>query len=169
MKALYLATAIACSASGLATSAVPQQVINSCMKTESTQHVSYVDLAPEDFSVDEDDSQNRTVTTMLHGRHRFGIWESTRSDAFGMIHNKARISSEKIKKLGSEVPAPFTPFTAQWGEARYRGHKYFCITFNFEGLGESGSFQNVRGLYAVDMSQPDKFYYTAGDIRHIDD
>jgi hypothetical protein len=85
----------------------------------------------------------------------------------GLVYDLSKIPSTKIIKPGSESPAPFTPYTAQWGEARLEKNIYLCITFNFSGIAQSGSFQNIRGLYLTDISKPPKFYYTAGDIRKI--
>ncbi|MDB5920871.1 MAG: hypothetical protein JWR40_5105 [Massilia sp.] len=55
------------------------------------------------------------------------------------------------------------------GEARFGKKQFLCITFNFAGLGQSGSFQNIRGLYLIEVSKPPKFYYTVGDMRAIRD
>ena len=46
----------------------------------------------------------------------------------------------------------FNPYEAIWGEAREGSKSYICATFNFDGLGKSGSFQSVRGLYLIERS-----------------
>jgi hypothetical protein len=108
-------------------------------------------------------------TTLAYKRHVLGIWESTESEEFGLMYGSTSIPVAKIVKLGSGVRAAFTPYTAQWGEARFGKKQFLCITFNFAGLGQSGSFQNIRGLYLIDVSKPPKFYYTVGGIRAIRD
>jgi hypothetical protein len=151
-------------------SAAPsEQVIDSCLKTEAVRGALYTQISPDTFTVDEDDSHKRTSTTLAHRRHRLGIWESTESEDFGLVFNTSIIPRAKIIKIGSDAPVAFSPYTAQWGEARYGKKSYLCITFNFPGLGESGSFQNIRGLYVIDVSKPPQFYYVVGDIRAIRD
>jgi hypothetical protein len=164
MKTLLLAAIIGCSPC-LASAAPPKQIINSCLKTESVRNAVYTEISPTSFTVEEDDDRKRTSTTLAYQRHTLGIWESTESTDFGLMYNTSSIPVAKIVKVGSEAPSPFTPYTAQWGEARYGKNRYLCITFNFPGLGESGSFQNVRGLYLIDVSKRPKFFYTVGDIR----
>jgi hypothetical protein len=166
MKILLLAALFACSPC-LASWAPPQPIIHSCLKTESSRGAVYTDLSPTGFTVEEDDSHKRTATTLVHRGRTLGIWESTKSEDFGLIYNTAMIPLTKIIKVGPDTPALFTPYTAQWGAARYGTHRYLCITFNLPGLGESGSFQNRRGLYLIDERKPAKFYYTVGDIRAI--
>lgn len=168
MKTLLLALLIG-SSPCWASSAPPQQIIDSCLKTEPVRNARYTDISPTRFTVEEDDDGKRTSTTLVYKRHSLGIWESTGSEEFGLMYDTASIPAAKIVKVGSEIPVAFTPYTAQWGEARYGKKRYLCITFNFPGLGQSGSFQNIRGLYLVDVSKPPKFYYTVGDIRAIGD
>ena len=167
MKTQLLVAAVCCCTPCFASAAVPEQIIYSCLKTQSTRDVHYVDLSPTNFSVEEDKDTKRNATTVVHRRHKYGIWESTDSDNFGLMFDSASIPVARVKQVGPIAPAPFVPYTALWGEARYRKHLYLCITFNFEGLGKSGSFQNVRGTYAVDLGKPTQFYFAAGDIRTI--
>jgi hypothetical protein len=167
MKPFCLVAAILICFPRLASAAIPEQVINSCLKTESTRDVRYIDLAPAMFASEEDEDTKRNTVTITHGRHTYGIWESTNSDEFGLVYNSASLPAAKMQRVGSEAPAPFDPYTAQWGEARHGKQTYLCITFNFQGLGQSGSFQNIRGTYAIDPRMPPKFYYAVGDIRTI--
>jgi hypothetical protein len=166
MKTLFFVAAIAC-VSCLANAGPPTPIIHSCLKTESLGNATYTDISPASFNVDDASDDKRTSTTLVYRRHIVGIWQAVESEDFGLIYDLKKIPSAKIIKLGAELPVPFTPYTAQWGEARFGKDLYLCITFNFPGIGESGSFQNVRGLYLIDMSKPPKFYYTVGDIREI--
>ena len=153
----------------IANSAVPEQVINSCLKTQSTRNVRYIDVTPTAFSSEEDDDIKRNTTTIVHGRHKLGLWESTTSDDFGLVYDSSSIPAAKIERVGSAVPVPFDPFTAQWGKARHGKRTYLCITFNFQGLGQSGSFLNIRGTYAINPHKAPRFHYAVGDIRTIED
>jgi hypothetical protein len=168
MRTLFFATVIGCSPC-LASAAPSKQVVDSCLKTEAVRGAFYTRISPATFTVDEDDSHKRTSITVAHQRHRLGIWESTESEDFGLVFNTSIIPLAKIIRIGSDAPAAFTPYSVQWGEARDGKKSYLCITFNFPGLGESGSFQNIRGLYVIDVNKSPKFYYTVGDIRAIRD
>jgi hypothetical protein len=166
MRIFLLAAMIACSPC-LASSAPPEPIVDTCLKTVSVHCASYTDIAPTGFTVEEDDSHKRTATTLVHRGWTLGIWESTEPEEFDLVYNTAMIPLAKIKKVGPDAPAPFAPYTAQWGAAHYATHRYLCITFNVPGLGESSSFQNRRGLYLIDARKPPKFYYTVGDIRAV--
>ena len=167
MKPHFLATVLLGSLPIFANAVVPREVINSCLKTESTQAVRYVEIILTSFTTEEDEDSKRNATTVNYGRHKYGVWESTNSDEFGLVYDSATIPASKIARIGSEAPAPFDPYTAQWGEARHGKQSYLCITFNFQGLGQSGSFQNVRGTYAIESRKAPKFYFAMGDIRKL--
>jgi hypothetical protein len=166
MKTLFFGQAIVC-VSCLANAGPTSQIIHSCLKTKSLGNAIYTDISPANFKVDDASEDKPTSTTLVYQRHTVGIWEATESKNFGLVYDLAKIPSAKIIKLGSESPAPFTAYTALWGEARFGKSIYLCITFNFPGVGESGSFQNVRGLYLIDMNKLPKFYFVAADIREI--
>jgi hypothetical protein len=169
MRTLFFATIIGCSPC-LASSAPPDKIVQSCLKTESVRGAVYTDIAPASFNVEEDVDRKRTSTTLAYRGHSLGIWESTESADFGLVYNSDTIPLARIVRSGPDAPAPFTPYTAQWGEARDGKTKYLCVTFNFPGLGESGSLQNIRGLYVIEASRkPAQFYYAVGDIRAIKD
>lgn len=167
MKPQHLAAVMLSIVPALVNAAVPEQVINSCLKTESIQGVRYIGIATNSFTTEEDEYSKRSTTTVAHGRHKYGLWESTDSDEFGLVYDSTAISATKIERIGSDAPAPFDAYTAQWGEARYGKRSYLCITFNFQGLGQSGSFQNIRGTYTIDSRKSPKFYFAMGDIRKL--
>lgn len=168
MKTIIFAAILGCSPCW-ASPVPPQQIIQSCLKTESVGSAAYTNISPTHFSVEEDADVKRTSTTLAYKRHVLGMWKSTESEEFGLMYGTKKIPVAKIVKVGSDVPAAFTPTTAQWGEARFGRKQFLCITFNFAGLGQSGSFQNIRGLYLIEVGKPPKFYYTVGDIRAIRD
>lgn len=47
---------------------------------------------------------------------------------------------------------PFAPSLADWSMVMDGKERYLCVSFNFEGLGRSGNFQNVRGGYLLSIS-----------------
>lgn len=86
--------------------------------------------------------------------------------SFGIVYGKTLFPAKQIQRLNQARPKPFQVELAVYGVVRQAGSRYLCITFNFEGLGQSGSFQNVRGLYLIETSaKPMRTFYTVGDIR----
>lgn len=146
---------------------LPAEVVNACLKTESTNRVKYSDISPSIFSVEQDSDAQLESTVIIYRRERFGVWESSKNSSFGIQYNDYRIKLSEIVRIGNDGPISFTPYTAQWGVAKYGVKNFFCITFNFPGVGQSGTFQNIRGLYIIDRQKIPKFYYTTGDIRKL--
>lgn len=73
--------------------------------------------------------------------------------------------------LGTKVkPSSFAPDLADWSQVRDRSGEYLCVSFNFEGLGRSGSFQYVRGGYLLSLSNEKRsrelFFVTADTSRY---
>ena len=93
------------------------------------------------------------------------MWEVKSTNAFGLIFNGEEPPLRRVTRLDRRhAPTPFDPYKAMWGDARQGAKPYICITFNFDGLGQSGSFQNVRGVYIIEKSSRAVFF-AAGDIR----
>ncbi|WP_176057969.1 hypothetical protein [Paraburkholderia sp. BCC1876] len=87
--------------------------------------------------------------------------------------DKALIYSGKIYQLSKAIPignndevkpTAFNPTLAQWSVAKEGKHQYFCVGFNFDGLGQSGAFQNVHGGYLLNLKNRD-LYFAVRDIR----
>ena len=74
-----------------------------------------------------------------------------------------------LNLLQAEVfkPIGFKPDLADWSRVREKAKQYMCVSFNFDGLGRSGSFQNVHGAYLLSIGSPRKLYYLMGDIRAL--
>jgi hypothetical protein len=81
------------------------------------------------------------------------IGYAEKGEQFGLIYaGKVYQGTDAKPILGTPGdPAPFEPELASWGEVRDRGRKYLCVSFNFSGLGQSGSFQKVRGGYLMPL------------------
>ncbi|HJV86283.1 MAG TPA: hypothetical protein VJ698_12490 [Noviherbaspirillum sp.] len=142
------------------------QIIQSCLRTESVAGADYIEINPGSFNQEDDEAGKKTFTTITVQGKEFGIWKETGSNRFGMVHAGKEIPIKRVIRLSSHAPSPFDPYTAQWGKARDTKSVYVCVTFNFEGLGESGSFQNVRGLYLLEMNNArSRIFYIVGDIR----
>ncbi|MFM0598080.1 hypothetical protein [Paraburkholderia dilworthii] len=87
--------------------------------------------------------------------------------------DQALIYSGKLYRLSNSIPigsnsevksTAFNPTLAQWSLAKEGKQQYFCVGFNFYGLGQSGSFQNVHGGYLLNLKNRD-VYFAVRDIR----
>ena len=142
-------------------------VVDACLRTESVSpKVRYSPIPADAFHVAEDEEAGKTETTLRHGPDTVGIWEVKKPRAFGLVFNGKETPLARVTRLDKrKVPEIFNPYEAIWGEAREGSKSYICATFNFDGLGKSGSFQNVRGLYLIERSvHSSATFYTAGNI-----
>jgi hypothetical protein len=142
-------------------------VVDACLRTASkSTRVHYTPIAVETFQVTEDEEAGKTDTILRHGKDTVGPRDVKRPLAFGLVFNGKETPLTRVSRLDKhQAPAAFNPCEAMWGEAREGGKSYICATFNFDGLGKSGSFQNVRGLYLIERSARGTApFYTAGNI-----
>ncbi|KAB0635977.1 hypothetical protein [Burkholderia latens] len=72
--------------------------------------------------------------------------------------------SISVGNNGEIKPASFNPTLAQWSIAKDGRQRYVCVSFNFDGLGQSGSFQSVHGGYLLN-SKTKKLYFAVRDVK----
>lgn len=142
-------------------------VVDACLKTSSVAAKAvYTPIPAEAFEVAEDEDTGRIETTLRHGNDVIGVWELRSPKAFGLYFNGSETPLDRVGRLNKRhVPVAFNPYTATWGEIREGAKRYICITFNFDGLGQSGSFQNVRAIYLMAPKlRAGGTFYTVGYI-----
>lgn len=142
-------------------------VVDACLRTVSeSPNVRYTPIPAAAFHVTEDEEAGKTDTTLRHGPDKVGTWEIKKPRAFGLIFNGRETPLERVTRLDKRiVPEAFNPYEAIWGEAREGSKSYICATFNFDGLGKSGSFQNMRGLYLIERTARSRAtFYTSDNI-----
>lgn len=142
-------------------------VVESCLNAKSeSPRVRYTPIATNTFQVIEDEDAGKTQTVLRAGSDTVGTWEAKKPAAFGLVFNGKETRLESVTRLDkNEAPAEFSPYEAMWGVAREVGKSYICATFNFDGLGKSGSFQNVRGLYLIERGKRAKtLFYAVGKV-----
>jgi hypothetical protein len=86
---------------------------------------------------------------------------------------KALIFFGKLYRLSKAVPlgdnhrvkpSEFEPSLADWSFVEEGRQNFFCVSFNFSGLGQSGDFQNIRGGYLLNLKTKN-LYFAIRDIR----
>jgi hypothetical protein len=153
-------------AGSLAHAQPSKDVISTCVKSESTSpKISYAAITADTYYINEDDRTKRTETTFRHRSDVLGTWKGAPPDTFGLIYNTQRIPLARVKRLSKAVPSSFDTNLAIWGLIREGRRSYLCIAFNFEGLGQSGSFQSVHGVYLIERTtRPLRAFYTVGRV-----
>jgi hypothetical protein len=141
-----------------------QEVTKTCVSAESTSaRVKYTEIPVREIAETEDEDTKRTEITVHSGKDEFGVWQSESPDSFGLVYNGKEILLSSVARLSAEQPTRFNPYLARWGLIAEGNQSYLCITFNFDGLGRSGSFQSVRGVYIINRGG-NQFhpFYTVG-------
>ncbi|MYN47153.1 hypothetical protein GTP23_19100 [Pseudoduganella sp. FT93W] len=65
-----------------------------------------------------------------------------------------------------QIATEFSPALAAWSKITTAQQSYICVSFNFDGIGHSGTFQNFRGAFLLDLNaSKSHLYYAEGDIR----
>ncbi|NIE55045.1 MULTISPECIES: hypothetical protein [unclassified Burkholderia] len=86
---------------------------------------------------------------------------------------QALIYAGKLYRLSAAIPVgnnggikstTFNPALAEWSMATVGRQHYLCVSFNFDGLGRSGAYQNVRGGYLLNVNTKD-LYFVVRDVR----
>jgi hypothetical protein len=143
-------------------------VTRTCLKANNASAtVKYTPIESSDWLVSEDEDEKRTETTLRHGKQTIGVWEVKSPPAFGLIANGSAIALDHVTSVtAGQAPVSFNPYLAMWGTVREGARSYVCITFNFEGLGQSGSYQDIRGAYLIERAgrskRVPKVFYVAG-------
>lgn len=141
-----------------------KEVIETCMNGASNStRITYASLPSDAFEIASDEKARRTETTLDQGN--VGIWQTERPSTFGLIYKGKDISLRQVRSLSREKPVQFDPLLADWGTIRLGSASWICITFNFDGLGQSGRFQSVHGMYLIERTaHPVQAFYTVGRV-----
>ncbi|MEQ5840338.1 hypothetical protein N0A02_12960 [Paraburkholderia acidicola] len=144
-----------------------ENLIKSCLLAQSvTPSVTIRNIDVEEVSQEDDyaDGFNASFIFKYDGAD-VGYAEG-KSD-------QALIYSGKLYRLSKSIPvgnnkgikySAFNPTLAQWSFAKDGRQQYLCVSFNFDGLGQSGSFQGVHGGYLLN-SKTKNLYFVMRDIR----
>ena len=167
MKRIALAAIIAL-LSNMGFAAPPSQnLVMSCLMAQPSTH-SVTIRSLNTHEVEEEDGYADGFNASYMFKYRgfdFGYAESKEGQALIYMGKLYRLS--KAIPLGENhgiKPGAFNPTLAQWSIAKEGAQQYFCVSFNFDGLGRSGSFQNVHGGYFINTLTKD-MYFVVRDVR----
>lgn len=171
----FLIAALLCSMIPSVYAKIPsQRVIDACLLTETrtAKGVKYTYIAKTGITENEVDNldnkdEKKTSTVIDIGKDEFGVWKTVSPKAYGLVYNGKEIDIRKVKSLTKRAkPTEIDVGMTSAGIAKEGADTFVCVAFLFEGLGQSGSFQNVRGAYIIDKKAKVFMpYYVVGDIR----
>jgi hypothetical protein len=167
VKKIYAIVALTAIAWGSANAAEPdEKVITSCLQAASTHPAVRLQEIPTHEVTEEDDYKPG-----FDAKYMFNYAGADAGYAVGKT-DQALIYRGKLYRLSRSIPigdnhnigpAEFDPRLAVWSTAQEGKQKYFCVGFNFDGLGRSGSFQHVYGGYILD-GRAGKLYFAVRQI-----
>jgi hypothetical protein len=142
-------------------------LIRSCLQNDSASPaVAFHRLDPHEIIEQDDYMSGFNAPYIFEYKGRDAGYAESKSDQALIFNGKLyRLSSAiPVGDNRGSTPGSFTPYLAEWGVAREKSQEYFCVSFNFDGLGQSGNFQKVHGGYLLDL-QTKHLYYA---VRYID-
>jgi hypothetical protein len=160
-KSMFCIMLLALSGSALA-GPPSEDMVRSCLMDRGTATgVSVLDLDTSSIS-EQDDYANGFNATYFFQYQNEDIGYAEKGNI------KALIFKGKLYKLssasplgdnhGSSNPGEFSPTLADWSFVKQSDGRYLCVSFNFDGLGQSGSFQKVHGGYLLDIQTKTLYY-----------
>lgn len=132
------------------------EVVDACLQGESRGHAIWTAIATDEVGSDDDFRGGHKATLFrAHGRD-VGYAEKDGRD--GLIWGRTIVPIKRAGPLNQppETPSTFTPLLADWSTIQQGPQRFLCVNFNFDGLGRSGSFQKVHGLYLMSLPQRGK-------------
>lgn len=126
-----------------------EAVIQACLHLQASHGVRYRVIATNRQYVEEDAEGTYVATSFRDHGQKLGYMQ--RQTGHGLIWGQREIALANAHPLDAQANAPseFTPGLAMWAYVQEARQRYLCINFNFDGLGQSGSFQRVHGLYLM--------------------
>ncbi|NHV26106.1 hypothetical protein [Burkholderia sp. D-99] len=159
-----MVTAISCRA----WAAPPHEhLIKSCLLAQSAApSVAIQDIDAHEVSQEDDyaDGFNASYLVGFEGAD-VGYAEGKSTQALVYSGKLYRLSAAlPVGNNGGIKPVAFNPALAQWSLVTEGRQSYLCVSFNFDGLGRSGSFQNVHGGYLLNP-ETGNLYFVVRDVR----
>ncbi|RDS80017.1 hypothetical protein [Dyella psychrodurans] len=143
-----------------------EQLVRSCLQDRAAASSIVVHNLDTTKVIEEDDYSDG-FNTPYYFKYKGGdVGYAERKDS------RALIFMGKLYRLSSAIslgdnrgpPTDFTPSLADWSIVTEGAQKYLCVSFNFDGLGQSGDFQNVHGGYLLN-TMTKELYFVVRDIR----
>lgn len=132
------------------------EVVSACLQGASRGHAIWTGIATNEVGSDDEFRGGYKATLFTANGRDVGYAEKDGRD--GLIWGRAIVPLRQAAPLDQppETPSTFTPMLADWSTIKQGSQRFLCVNFNFDGLGRSGSFQKVHGLYLMSIPQRGK-------------
>ncbi|WP_338440163.1 hypothetical protein [uncultured Aquabacterium sp.] len=132
------------------------EVVDACLQGESRGHAIWTAIETNEVGSDDDFRGGHKATLFTANGRDVGYAEKDGRD--GLIWGRTIVPLRQAAPLDQppETPSTFTPMLADWSIIQQGSQRFLCVNFNFDGLGRSGSFQKVHGLYLMSLPQRGK-------------
>lgn len=147
-----------------------KEAISSCLGSKSYQDAQFFRIPANTYFEYDEPKNGYTFNYMIHNARdhvEVGLAQNERGAAlvFGSSVYPLRNAIVVNKEAGE--PYEFFPNLAQWGTVKTPKESYLCVSFNFDGIGRSGSFQNIVGAYLLSKASSKKLYYTVENLKNL--
>jgi len=148
----------------------PNPVVESCLAFESVSpRVTLVEFSGPEM-ISDDAMRGYSTFAYEYGGKRVGYASSTKKSTDLVIIGNKSSPISKAKSIDGARPEKLEPAKADFGIVRYGSRNYLCVSSNFDGIGRSGSFQNVRMGYILPIGKSagkglPELYFSVRDIR----
>ncbi|WP_322095211.1 hypothetical protein [Paraburkholderia bannensis] len=168
MKKNFVLAALTVIASSKVWAGAPDEdVIKSCLQAASSRPAVTIQPVSVHEVTEEDDYKQgfdaKYMFTYAGADAGFAVGKADQALIYrGNLYRISRAVS--VGNNHNIAPSGFDPRLAVWSAAKEGKRKYFCVGFNFDGPGRSGSFQHVYGGYVLDENTS-KLYFAVRELQ----
>jgi hypothetical protein len=144
-------------------------VIRGCLATRATSPNVVLRELPTNEVLSQDDYKSGYAAPFYFKAERQDIGYAVRGNGAALIFSSRLypLASAKAVLGTTMAPSTFNPNLSDWSTVGESRGRYLCVSFNLDGLGRSGSFQNVRGGYLLSITGTRKLYFAVTNIEQI--
>ncbi|VWC14599.1 hypothetical protein BLA23254_05458 [Burkholderia lata] len=142
-------------------------LVKSCLMAQSVSpSIAIQDIDTHEVSQEGDYADGFNASYVVkHEGADVGYAEGKSTQALIYAGKLYRLSAAiPVGNNGGIKPTAFDPALAEWSMATVGRQRYLCVSFDFDGLGRSGSYQNVHGGYLLNAKTKD-LYFVVRDVR----
>lgn len=152
-------------------SGLPTKVVESCLAFDAMSQAISIEEPDEPGVVDDDFMRGYSMFEYRRKGKAFGYATNKGKQADKIIFGTQTRLISSARPVDHVKPERLSPALAEFGVIHYQSKAYMCISSNFDGIGRSGTFQNVRFGYISLLTGKDgsalvgPLYFFVRDIR----
>ncbi|MHA7680030.1 hypothetical protein [Cupriavidus sp. PET2-C1] len=152
--------------------APPAPVVESCLMFDAIRPSLRIDKLDGVATINDDPQRGYSTYTYDYRGLRVGYATRTgKSDL--IIFGKHATPLSKAKGIEGASPERINANKADFGIIRHNNNDYYCISSNFDGIGRSGTFQNIRIAYISQIPSGPRgsaalnYFFSVRDTRQM--